>query len=91
MGAPADEKARGLAKVINLSTYRKRDKAQRHGPLPARERELDERAHVYVDLDLDGQLAYGLKAVDCENALFLLEPTLYLVGQLLKLAMHHNT
>ncbi|MFM0638053.1 hypothetical protein PQQ63_15230 [Paraburkholderia metrosideri] len=44
-----------------------------------------------MDLDAHGRLAYGLSRADCENALFLLEPTLYLAGQLLKIAIDEET
>lgn len=91
MDTPAPERLRSLAKVISLSLYRQRANTVRCGPVPEPERACDGRAHVYVDLDADGCMSYGLKSVDYENAVFLLEPTLYLVGQLLKLAMQHTT
>lgn len=80
-GAPA----RG--NVIDLRAYRR----SRHSVAPMIiETPIAFHAKVYVDLDSAGRLAYGLAHADSANALSLLEPTLYLAGQLLKIAIEEE-
>lgn len=82
----------GPGKVVDLAAYR-RDKSRfaPHHVEAAHGDGSSGNARVYVDLDSRGHIAYGIAHADIENALFLLEPTLYLAGQLLKIAIDEET
>jgi hypothetical protein len=84
MHAPHPEGLPELAKVIDLVKYRRDNpRFTPHHVVAASGTSTN--ARVYVDLDSRGHIAYGIAHADIENALFLLEPTLYLAGQLLKI------
>lgn len=87
MRADQSGSQRERGKVVDLGAYRKSrgNDVRDLPPIPARVD--DTRAHVYVELDAYGKLSYGLRSATHDNALYLLEPTLYLIGQLIRLAI----
>jgi hypothetical protein len=70
--------------VIDLGAYGRA--RGRHFP-PVASRRPDDCVRVYVDLTAAGRLSYGLSHATSQNALYLLEPVIYLAGELLKLMM----
>lgn len=88
MRAAPPERRPGPGNVVDLSAYRRRRSADANIPLaPSITHEAGSCASVYVDLDSEGHLSYGLSRADIDNALSLLGPTLYLADQLLKIAV----
>lgn len=74
------------AQVIDLSKYR-RGRRPITGPprgdaYPA---DGDPRTYVYITLEFDGRVSYGVKRANVSNALTLLRPLLHLGSELLRI------
>jgi hypothetical protein len=84
MNGHPTEGAPGQGNVIDFGAY---GRARGRHFLLGANRRAEDCVRVYVDLTAAGMLSYGLSHANSENALSLLEPVIYLAGELLKLVM----